>query len=449
LGWLARGLGGFGSELGEASYINQDYRAKQQQMALEAARQKLQELLLPLQMQELQSRIREIGQPKPAGLVTTRGGGTAGATFTPGAGYSLQTLETGADPESAKRQIINMKQNAPKEFQGALQAHIDAIDAGADPLKELDAAQKDMSTSAAKSMPTGSAQNRALSEAMDAYERGDMVTYAAKLKEAGQLAGAVKAQAPTQWSLRVKAVTDQGPEGDVARAVLKAQEEEQIRLVKARGLAFGQGRLYALNDYIKPDGTLTAMTGFEYLAARDRGEQLTPTGRLSPNIVVGYQRLQSEAAPALAGVRANLKAFDNASDKAIFARVLGTSKPDYGNEGAWIHNMLDQVATNELSPEGQQLKISLTRLADTMGLVRSSMALPATEQAMNLTMSLLPGKSTPNSKYALDQLNQLQGIIAQSANLPIFSGMPNTLANPSAAPPNVPPPPGFTQKVGP
>lgn len=439
MGWLGRSLGQFGADVGTGHDIALDWKQREQDMAMKAAQQKLHEMMLPLQLQEIQARLAEMTQPKPAGLVGTRGGGTAGATFQPGKGYSLQPLEPGADPAEAKKQIQKIAEGAPKEFKSAILAAGDSIDAGEDPMKALQKAEQLAGVGAAKEMPTGTTINRLQQEALDAAGRGDLQGYQEKLNQINQLSKAAKPQAPTQWGLRVKAITDQGPEGDVARAALKAQEDEQIRLVKARGLAFGQGRLYQMHTYIMPDGTSTDMTGFEYLAARDRGEKLTPTGRLSPNVIVGYQRLQSEGAPALEGVRANLAAFDNVSDRAIFARVLGSAgQPEYGNESAWMRNVLDQVATGQLSPEGQRLKANLARLADTMGLVRASMALPSTDSAMQLTMSLLPGKSTPNAQYAAMQLENLRGIIVQSANIPIFSNMPNPLGAPAA--PNTPPP---------
>jgi hypothetical protein len=449
MSWLGRSIGEFGSQVGGGHEIALDWRKREQDIALARVRAQIEQALLPLQIAEMQTKLRQMGQPTNAGLLTQRGGGTAGVTFDPNtAKFSTQTLEPGADPDTVKSKIESMKKNAPREYQGSLQAEIDSIEAGSDPMKALDNANKLMATASAKQMPTGNTQNRVLGEAMDAYERGDLDTYQQKLKQASEMTQAVKPQTPTQWSMRVKAVTDPGPEGDVARQVLKAQEEEQIRLVKARGLAFGQGRLYSLHDYIQADGTPTQLTGFEYLARRDRGEKLTPTNRLSPNVIVGYQRLQSEAGPALQGVLDNIGSLDNASDRAIFARVMkGAGRPDYGQEASWMHNILDQVATDQLSPEGQRFKISLARLADTMGLVRASMALPATDSAMQLTMSMLPGPSTPDAAYGRMQVQSLRGIIVQSAALPMFSNMPNTLSPAPLAPPSVPPPKGFTQRV--
>jgi hypothetical protein len=445
MGWLGRGLGSFGAQAGEASEINLDYRAKQQQMQLEAARQKLQELMMPLQMQELQARLKEMTQPKPAGLVGTRGGGQAGVTFEPGKGYSLQTLESGADPEAVKGQIGKMKQGAPKEYQAALQSHIDAIDAGADPMKELDAAQKDMSTSAAKTMPTGSAQNRALSEAMDAYARGDMATYAAKLKEVGQMSSATKSQSPTMWN--TIAAAQQGDPDAVAR--LKKYTDMQKELVRERGLAFGQGRLYAMNNYWV-DGVPGAMTGFEAENAKREGHDVQYGGGLNANTRIAYQQLYAEAGPAISAVERDLPAFDNPTDRAIFAKILGSAgAPAPGDEVSWFRNWSAQALKSDsgLSKQGRQLTADIARLGETMGRFRGVAGLPATESSMGVTMMLVPGPTTPDAEYGGMQLNILKNMIMQAGGIPAIRG--SGLGPLNFNQPTIPPPPGFTQKVGP
>lgn len=67
MSWLGLGLGEFGAQAGEASLLNEQRRMRQQQMATEAARTKIEESLLPLrmmEMQEIQERIKKAGQPQ-------------------------------------------------------------------------------------------------------------------------------------------------------------------------------------------------------------------------------------------------------------------------------------------------------------------------------------------------------------------------------------------------
>jgi hypothetical protein len=100
MGWFGRGLGDFGNSVGEASNINQDFRANQQDMALKAARQKITDMMAPLQLQELQQRIKQMGQPQQAGIVPLQNGGRGGVTFNPSDGtYSIQNLVPGAPQE--------------------------------------------------------------------------------------------------------------------------------------------------------------------------------------------------------------------------------------------------------------------------------------------------------------------------------------------------------------
>ena len=69
-------------------------------MAFESARQKIAALIAPLQLQELQQRLKQMQQPQQAGVVPLPGGGRGGVTFNPAdSAYSIQTLVPGAPPE--------------------------------------------------------------------------------------------------------------------------------------------------------------------------------------------------------------------------------------------------------------------------------------------------------------------------------------------------------------
>lgn len=149
MSWLARALGDFGTQTGEASSINQDFASKQQDIASKAAQQKLAALMGPLQLQELQARVKELNEPKPAGIIQTQGGGNAGVT-TQGGKYSVQPLTPGADKNAIKAQISAMAAKAPKEYQGALEAIGLSIDNGEDPLKALDKANTLLGQAAGK-----------------------------------------------------------------------------------------------------------------------------------------------------------------------------------------------------------------------------------------------------------------------------------------------------------
>ena len=430
---IARSLGDFGSQVGQAKEISLDWRQKQQQMALAAARQKLEEQMLPLQIQEIQARLKEQTAPKPYGVIGTRGGGQAFGVFNPATSkLELQQLESGADPEKVKSQIVELAKGAPKEFQPSILSHVAAIDDGADPMKELTEAQKILSTAAVKELPTGGTVNRLQQRRVEQITSGDFGGAAETLQEIQDLSKAAHPQSPTQWNLITRA--QQGDKD--AAASLKMYYEQQEALVKARGLAFGQGRLYTLQAMIDEQGQPVLMTGFDVLKAQTEGRHLTPGGRIPAQTVIAYQQLQSEAQPALAGVQKDLGAFDNANDRAIFARVMERAgQPVYGNEASWLGNVLDQAAQGGLSPQGQDLVINMRRLGETMGRVRSLLGLQASDSAMALTMGLLPSGATPNSQFAAKQLNNLNQIINQAMAIPMFGGMGGVDPNKPRTPP--------------
>lgn len=123
-------------------------------MKLAAARAKLEELLGPLQVQEIQERLRQLQQPRPEGTISTPGGGTAGLTFQ-GGKYGVQPLQSGMDKETVKQKILKAAETAPKESKATLQFFADALDAGADPQKVLDEAGKFLGQSATHQTVTG------------------------------------------------------------------------------------------------------------------------------------------------------------------------------------------------------------------------------------------------------------------------------------------------------
>lgn len=97
---LGRSLGDFGNQVGQASEINLDWRQRLQDLTFQAAKQKQDAMNQALQQQELQQRVKQMGQPQAAGIVKGPGGETSGVTFDPATStYSIKTLLPGAVPE--------------------------------------------------------------------------------------------------------------------------------------------------------------------------------------------------------------------------------------------------------------------------------------------------------------------------------------------------------------
>lgn len=278
-------------------------------------------------------------------------------------------------------------------------------------LKEIEKEKEDFKKSIQKPV------DKVMSEAKEAFDKGDMEGYQAKLKEATQLTAASHATQPNQLALIQKA---NAGDADAAKT-LKTYWDSQKELAKSRGEGFGMGRaMWTIAPYLDAEtGQIVPMSNFDALNAIKQGKQLTPSGKLSANLVVSTQQLVSEATPALEGVRANLKAFDNSNDKLIFARVLaGAGTPQRGQEATWLGNVLNTALKGDLSPEGKAEAQQLARFSETMGRLRSTLGLPATEGAMNLTLSLLPGPTTPDSKYAKSQVDLLENMIKNAVEIP-------------------------------
>jgi hypothetical protein len=197
--------------------------------------------------------------------------------------------------------------------------------------------------------------------------------------------------------------------------------------------AYAKGRArYQYNSYLFPDGTVRPMSGIDFANyLREHPQEVPPmlSGRLNATQEISIQQLITEAGPtgsptyktgALKGVYDNIKAFDNAKDRAIFAHAL--NKAEHSSDWlATMKNVLTQVETDKLSPDGQQLYVNLQRLAETMGRFRSSMGLPSTDQSMSLSLALLPGPTTPDSQFAKKMLDNLDQMIKQ-ATVPALGG---------------------------
>jgi len=210
-------------------------------------------------------------------------------------------------------------------------------------------------------------------------------------------------------------------------------------------MSYGRGRaMYDLRPYVDPQtGRTIVMDSVTYRDKLMKGEfgdaPPVPMGRLTSNQVISIQQLQTEAGTkdsptyqtgALKGVYDNIKAYDNAKDRVLFAAAMNKA----GKSDDWLatmHNALGQIEVGQLSPEGQRLYVNLQRLAETMGRFRSSMGLPSTDSSMNLSLALLPGPATPSSdvaKMLLDNLNQM----IDQAYIPALGGKakPTTSAKP-------------------
>jgi hypothetical protein len=257
---------------------------------------------------------------------------------------------------------------------------------------------------------------------LDAAKNGD-TEGAKQLFGMAQQAAAAKKVPPQMNSIGLIMAANKGDPDAIA--ALKKQFDMQKELATARGAGYGAGRAqYQIGAYIDEQGNIVPMSAFDAVQAIKGGRQLTPSGRLNPQTAIAAQRLVSEATPAITEVGKNLKTFDNAGDRAIFARILKDSgSPSYGGESEWMGTILNQALTENLSPEGKALVVRVRRLNDTMGTLRATLGLPATDRMMSMTMAMIPGPATPDSKMAGDQLDQLKQMVSNAIQIPALRGV--------------------------
>lgn len=202
-----------------------------------------------------------------------------------------------------------------------------------------------------------------------------------------------------------------------AQKTLDTLQQRKLQLgtasATARGKAFG---MYRTGMYYDPDLQQTVpMFQGDAMQEIANGRKLIPTGQLPGSTILGAQRLSSEAQPALKGVQDNIAAFDNAGDRAIFARILKENPMADGQDPhSWMGNILDQSLNANLSPQGKNLVVKLNRLNETVSLLRSTLGLPASNGATALTLRLIPGAATPDSKFAKQKLDELNQVVQQS-----------------------------------
>jgi hypothetical protein len=140
MGWLGRGLGQFGSDLGEAKDIRQRWQDQYLDMLMKNAAYKQQQLTAPLQLQELQQRVNQMGKPVAEGTTGTPGGGMAGITYDPTTGkYGTQNIfGPTVTPQSVSAIIQEGKKSLSAPDQNVADSLLSELGMGSDPAKVMD-----------------------------------------------------------------------------------------------------------------------------------------------------------------------------------------------------------------------------------------------------------------------------------------------------------------------
>jgi hypothetical protein len=418
MGALAQGLQSAGqtaSDFGQAKFDFADWQQRQRQ-------QRLAEIIQGVRLQQIQQQLRQANQPQPYGTAVTAKG-LEGITFDPTKGtYSTQQLAQRVpgyhDVKTGENGLpygINDATGVYEEIAHPAGMKLQAVHAD-DPIKDLQA------------------------RAIMAGLRGDKGEEKKYLDLIQEVSGAKRAiPKPNEIELYMRAQRGD-PE---AIGALRELQKNRKDVMMTRAMGYGLGRI---GNYYNPDtGETSPMIGLDAMNAIKGGKDLKMVGVLPSSTILTAQRVVNESGPAFANVRRDLKTFDNPSDRLIFARVLNSNPmSEQQDPHVWFGTVLNQALTGGLSPEGRQFVIDARRLNETISGVRGIMGLPATNSATSLTLQLVPGPATPDSKFATEQLNQLEQVVKQAVSVPILGGgaslgQPSGSKSPATS---VVPPPG-------
>jgi hypothetical protein len=238
-----------------------------------------------------------------------------------------------------------------------------------------------------------------------------------------------------------------------AKDWISEYQQMQSSLVSARGVAFGMGRLY---NWENPDtGETKAMNGFQVQEAQKSGETWIMTTPVSVQLLLPAQQIVRSMNDPAPGTKTSLrddlisdmKAFDNASDRAIISRVLRENPSVYAQDSNTLGVWLDQNLTDRLSSEGQKLVRDVKLYAEVFNRTAAITGQTRTEMNTMMLLALLPNERTPNSKYGMQQLqgsfNYLDGMV----QAPILGG--GRLAGRKAAPKSDTPKPDEKPRIVP
>lgn len=207
-----------------------------------------------------------------------------------------------------------------------------------------------------------------------------------------------------------------GPDAAAASADLKTLQDRRLQIAKSRG-----GGQYA--NFFDPElGRNVRLNNEDAAAAQASGKILIPAGPVSATQILQTQRAQTAIPAAIAEVRKHLSAWDDPKDRAIFARIISETPTGNMDHATWLGTVLNNKLTGKLSSEGQQGVIALRRLNESLGSLRVAAALPSTSGSMATTAALAPGATSPNSKFAGQQLDSILKLVEQETGVP-FLGM--------------------------
>jgi hypothetical protein len=173
--------------------------------------------------------------------------------------------------------------------------------------------------------------------------------------------------------------------------------------------------------YDAETGRNITLSAGEAESMQKQGKNLIPAGTVPANTLLQMQKASNSIPAAVDDLGKSLKAWDNAGDRAIFAKVMKET-PQGGDPSTWFNNVLGQAANANLSPEGREALVKMRTLNESLGTLRAISGLPSTSGSMMATMALMPGATTPDSKMAKQQLDQIKTLVQRETGIPFLGG---------------------------
>ena len=225
----------------------------------------------------------------------------------------------------------------------------------------------------------------------------------------GYLASKEPTQTMNYWIHQL--VTGTPEEKAIAKTEIDKSVGLQMAMLQNRGMAFGMGRLYQYTDddgVMGPKGATVVLNGFQLdEQMRASGGHFTLVGPISPNIMLGVQQLLGKNKGIFDSLRQDMGVWDNATDRAIFAKVMRANPEVAGMDVTTLGVWLDQNLTGQLSTQGQRYMRNLLIGAEVLGTSRRLTGQPATGITTQLILAMLPGEKTPGKQYGLASLDAL------------------------------------------
>ena len=264
---------------------------------------------------------------------------------------------------------------------------------------------------------------KTVAKGIQAQQDGDQESadkYFAQAHKAAEAKSSRSAQR-TLPALIYDSINDPDPEKRAAaKKAVDATWAEQEKQLLMRGESFGMSRIA---QYVNEEtGEAQPLNGFQVQNRIKAGEHWMMVGNIPPDTVLAMQQVVRSYQPAIQNVSAHLKAFDNAKDRDIIARIKAANPNLRGMDESTLGTWVDQNLTGKLSPDGQALVQDIKVMAEVMGRLRRLTGQSSSEMNTSLLLGLLPDERTPNAKYGQQQLEKVKNYIDGMVQAPLLGG---------------------------